>query len=81
MAPASSSAAVGSGAVAETSFAEKLRSLSFHGTPRRERPAKVTRDDHGTHVVTVTEHYDDRVDVHAGTPHLRVKGKGTVHGA
>lgn len=51
-------------------YAAKLRTLSF-GRPEA-RKAKRTTDLHDSHAVTVTEHWDDRVDV-------SVHGLPTVH--
>lgn len=44
----------------EMSFKEKLKSISF--STGRPAPKKST-DVHDSHVVEVTEHWDDRVDV------------------
>lgn len=59
-------------------YAEKLRSLGFRARPPGN---KVTTDVHDSHTVDVTEHWNDRVDVTVKPQTLRVKMKGTVHGA
>ena len=51
----------------DDSFAEKLRSLSF-SRPRHRSPKRMT-DELGN---TVTEHWNDRVDVHIGKPQITV---------
>ncbi len=50
----------------DISFAEKLRSINFGSSSRRG--VKKTTDEHGTHDVTVTEHWNDRVDVTVKPP-------------
>jgi hypothetical protein len=50
----------------EMSFAEKIKTLNI-GIPSHRGPKKTT-DDHGTHRVTVTEHWNDRVDVTVKPP-------------
>jgi hypothetical protein len=53
--------------------AEHYRSLRV-ASPDRESMQKVTTDDHGTHTVDVTEHWQDRQDVHVkNLPTIRVK--------
>lgn len=63
----------------DNDFVEKLRSLSF-SRPRHRAP-KVTTDVHDTHTVDVTEHWHDRQDVTVKPQTLKIKPKGTVHGA
>ena len=45
-----------------SSQAEHYRSLSV-GSSDRSHMTKTTTDDHGTHTVDVTEHWQDRQDV------------------
>lgn len=52
--------------------AEHYRSLSF--ADRRRQVPKVSTDDHGTHTVDVTEHYDtDRQDVTVHAAPIQLK--------
>lgn len=62
------------------SAAEHYRSLRF--ADRRRQQPKVTTDDHGTHQVDVTEHYDiDRQDVTVRAPQLGLAGAVRPPGA
>lgn len=56
----------------ELSFAEKIKTLNI-GVPSKRAP-KTRVDDHGTHTVEVTEHWNDRVDVTVKPPTFH-KGK------
>ena len=49
--------------------AEHYRSVSV-AHPDRAEMKKVTTDDHGTHTVDVTEHYQDRQDVTVHAPRV-----------
>lgn len=50
----------------EMSFKDKIKTLNI-GIPSKRGPKKTT-DDHGSHSVTVTEHWSDRVDVTVTPP-------------
>jgi hypothetical protein len=63
----------------DSDFREKLRSLSF-SRPSHRAP-KVTTDVHDTHTVDVTEHWHDRQDVLIKPDPVKLKPRGTVHGA
>ena len=60
-------------------YREKLLSLNF-SRPAHRAPQTRT-DDHGTHTVDVTEHWHDRQDVLVKPQPVKLKLRGTVHGA
>ena len=63
----------------DSEFVDKLRSLSF-SRPAHRAP-KVTTDVHDSHTVDITEHWHDRQDITVKPQTLKIKPKGTVHGA
>lgn len=60
-------------------YREKLKSLGF--SRARARQPKTTVDVHDHHTVEVTEHWHDRQDVTVKPDTVRIKPRGTVHGA
>lgn len=60
-------------------YTDKLRSLNV-SKPSRRAP-KVTVDVHDRHTVEITEHWHDRQDITVKPQTLKIKPKGTVHGA
>jgi hypothetical protein len=52
--------------------AEHYRSLNV-ASADRDQLTKTTTDDHGTHTVDVTEHYQDRQDVTVHAPAVQAR--------
>jgi hypothetical protein len=52
-------------------FKDKIKTISF--AQAKNQQAKVTKDVHDNHVVEVTEHWEDRVDVNVLAPSISKK--------